>query len=542
MLSENDSYVLSKFRDQNFDSRTDMLEKKILTCYDSNSGGYNGELIYDLSSLGVASDWIDYSSAFITVPYVVSIKSITNTEASPAIIDLTNSIDQFGVQIKDGFHHLIDSMSVEVNGRTVQSIQNFSNMFYHMKYIMSASAEDILKNSATTGVFGESLSNLNYQAAADNLGVGYNIYTGTNVAGSAASRSARAHSQMNVDPTATGLPWINSSEIINNSAQSYYYKAGATTATVFTWVFYYRIQLKHISSFFENLPLTKATDIKLIIKYNSFSANVGVTASDGNFSINSYTQLSGHSCPVLIVPVLAAPATNAIFTITGNVLSTGLGETTPPAMRQTRLYVPSYKIRPEVASAMLTSFPQTKNQYLDIYSYSIPSVTAGGNIVWNITNGVTDPIFVMVIPFQKNTALTALIKGSQYQSVFDTAPGTTSGVYLKEFNVQVAGRNTFQLNENYAFDQFINEFSKLFALNGNNTLGITSGIINQVAWNKGYRCYVADVSRREPSEDNVSKAITITAQNAANVDIELICFVAYKKQIMMNTATGIMVE
>ena len=529
MLSENDSYVLSKFRDQNMDTRSDMLEKKILTCYDSNSGGYNGELIFDLSSLGVASDWIDYSSAWITVPYLVSIKG-------DGVTDINNSIDKLAVQIKDGFHHLVDSMSVEVNGRTVQSIQNFSNMFYHMKYLMSASAEDLLKNAGSSGVFGENLDNLAYKSTADALGVGYNIISAT--------RTSRPHNKLVIEPTseATAFPWIDANEIKSNSGQSYHVETGATVNTVFTWVFYYTVQLKHISSFFNELPLTKATDIKLIIKYNSFSATVTGAITSGTLAVATYTQLSGHTCPVMLAPLLTAPSATVTFTVTGNILSTGLGEVVPLALRQCRLYAPSYKIKSDVASAMLTSFPQTKCHYLDIYSYSIPSVTAGGNIVWNLTNGVTDPVFVMVIPFQRNTALTTLVKGSQYQSVFDPAPGTTSGVYIKEFNIQVGGKNTFQLNENYSFDQFINEFSKFFAMNGNNTLGLTSGIIDQTKWNKAYRCYCADVSRREPSEDNVSKAIVLTGYNASAVDIELICFIAYRRTVTLNTATGLLVE
>jgi hypothetical protein len=301
--------------------------------------------------------------------------------------------------------------------------------------------------------------------------------------------------------------------------------------------------LKHISSFFNELPLTKATDIKLIMKYNSFSSTVTAAITTGTLATATYTQLSGNSCPVLLTPLLAAPGATVVFTMTGNVMSTGLGEDRPGGLTQCRLYAPSYKIKSDVASAMLTSFPQTKCQYLDIYSYSIPSIAAGGNIVQNLTNGVTDPVFVMVIPFQRNTALTTLIKGnSQYQSIFDPAPGTTSGVYLKEFNVQVGGKNTFQLNENFAFDQFINEFSKFFSINGNNSVGLTSGIIDQIKWNKAYRCYCADISRREPSEDKVSKAIVLTGYNASDVDIELICFIAYRKSITLNTATGILVD
>lgn len=530
MLSESDAYLLKKFRDQNMDTRTDMIEKKVLVCYDSNSGGYNGEIIFDLSSLGVASDYLDYGNAFITVPYVCSMKG-------DGTADISSATDKTTVQPKDGFHHLLDSMSIEINGRTVQSIQNFSNMFYHMKYLMSASAEDALKNSATTGVFGESVTDYAYNDAAGANGIGYSPF---GVHGTGAARY-RPHSSLIIAPDtdAAILPWINPSEIKGSSAESYYSESGATTAQIQTWLYYYTIKLSHISSFFENLALTKATDIKLIIKYNSFSAVITAAASTV-IALASYTQLSGRSCPLMLCPLKAAGSAAGNVTMTANVVSTGL-EPTPFSMahKQCRLYVPSYKIRPDVASAMITSFPQTKVQYFDIYSYSIPSIPAGGQITYNLTNGVTDPVFVMVLPFQRDTTLSDKIKGGQYQSIFDSAPATTSGTFLKDLQIQVGGKNTFQLNETYSYDQFINEFSKFFALNGNSTLGVTSGLINQASWNKAYRCYVADISRRELSEHAVSKAVVLTGYNASAKACELICFVAYRKSLTLNTATGI---
>ena len=57
------------------------------------------------------------------------------------------------------------------------------------------------------------------------------------------------------------------------------------------------------------------------------------------------------------------------------------------------------------------------------------------------------------------------------------------------------------------------ELSRVNAINGGETVGITSGLITADMWSNAYRYYVADVSRREKSEDIVPKSITLIGTN-----------------------------
>lgn len=521
MSNTNDNEIISKFTEMSVGSDSDMISREIAWIPDSNGSSYNGQITFDLSSLGQSNKWLSYKEAYIQIPYVIAAKGSVN---------ITAAVNKNLILLKDGFHQIIDNISVEMNNKTVVQVQNFTNVHTQFKMLTKSSTNDVIKNSTTTGFFTDNINTYTYRAAASIVGVGYcnNTNSQTN------TRSDNlVLDTMNLD--ATRLNTIDYDKAIN-SGRSYYKNNGLAAADgIYYWVYMATIRLSDITDIFDKIPLTKCTDVRLTITYNAINTTLDVS---GNLlSVDSYQQVSGHCNPILIKSIITA---DQKINIQSNVMKTSLINPTT-AITSCRLYMPVYKTTDAVSLAMIQSYPSTKFEYNDLYTYVIPSIKGSEAFTHTLTTGIVNPMYVVVVPFPKTNSL-ARLASATYQSSFDTAPSTTSAITLQDFNVQLAGLNVFQTNQHYDFEQFNHELSKINAVFGNNVLGMTSGLLSMSQFQNGYRYYVADLSRREKSQDFLTKSIVITGTNVVNLEIELICFVAYKKTIVLNTATGLLVE
>lgn len=537
-IMSGDSEIISKFRDMGVSDRSDMVSKEYAWIPDMNGSSYNGQITFDLSSLGQSQKWVNYSEAYIEIPYVIAAKASVDFTAAGIITANT-------IGMKDGFHQIIDSIAVEINGRTGVQVQNFTNFHTQFKLLTSSSFDDIFKNGATTGFFGDDVSTMTYNVVASANGVGYCNSNNSNF-------TNRKGQTTKFDVSAANLlPTIANAEAIN-AGRSYFKNDGAAAARIYYWVVMAQIRLSDITDLFAKMPICKTTDIRLTITYNSSQVVVNCVNVGDTLAVGSYQQISGHTCPFMLSP-FTVPA-DGTLTIRSNVMKSGLGENPTLAVTNCRLYVPIYKPSDSVSLAMIQSFPTSVVEYLDIYTYVVPEITAGQTFCHTLTTGIVDPMYVVVIPLPKTNGLAGLGTAT-YQSIFDSCPGSSSGIIIRDFNVQLAGINIFQSNQHYDFEQFNAELSKINAINGNMTLGFTSGIISYYMFQQGYRIYVADLSRKDSSQSNVTKSITITGVNttvsipevagppviAANPNsIELLCFVAYKKKIVIQTSTGIL--
>jgi hypothetical protein len=93
-------------------------------------------------------------------------------------------------------------------------------------------------------------------------------------------------------------------------------------------------------------------------------------------------------------------------------------------------------------------------------------------------------------------------------------------------------------NSNYDFQSFLEQLRQSNQINGNATTGFTSGLINENSFSRGMRWYYADASRIIPSESGVSRSVQILGQNLSSVSIDLLVFIIFKKQIIINLNNG----
>jgi len=207
------------------------------------------------------------------------------------------------------------------------------------------------------------------------------------------------------------------------------------------------------------------------------------------------------------------------------------------------LNVPAYSFNPTFEASYLSNSVR-RVDYTDIYQYQIQNVAgAGGQINSLVSNGIAGIQSVLVIPFFTPVATAAGNTGiqvPQYQSPYDTAgTGTTAPLaLLTNFNVVIAGQNMIYNTQRYAYEQFMNQLYGYMAVNGGQTDGLSSGLIDQLRFETAQCFYYVNCSRMLPVEETIPKSVSILGQNTSAYALDLFVFVEYKCGISIDVLTG----
>ncbi|GMF37466.1 unnamed protein product [Phytophthora fragariaefolia] len=140
--------------------------------------------------------------------------------------------------------------------------------------------------------------------------------------------------------------------------------------------------------------------------------------------------------------------------------------------------------------------------------------------------------------FKKGPSLTqGSTRTKLYASPFDSAPWTFQpGSSIRDFQVQVGNKNVFQDVHSYDWMTFLDEFSKLSAVNGDLSREISNGLIGMDKWQAAQRILVADCSRI--GETDVPQSIKISGTNIANQGTNLLVLVVYERSLEFDRTTG----
>lgn len=223
------------------------------------------------------------------------------------------------------------------------------------------------------------------------------------------------------------------------------------------------------------------------------------------------------------------------------------------------LYVPAYTFNSPFEQAYLSQ-PVKTIKYTDIYQYQVLNIGTGNQFNNLLTNGIANVKSVLILPFYSSSPTTKTdnaygVTGSTiavssntgfvqgipvWQSPFDVAgTGATSPLcFLGNFNVQVSGQNAIYNTQRYAFEQFNNQLYGQNAVNGGLTDGLTSGLVDRIAFDMEYSYYYVNVERMLPVEETVPKSIQILGTNFSARSLDLICFVEYGNEIKIDSLTG----
>ena len=208
---------------------------------------------------------------------------------------------------------------------------------------------------------------------------------------------------------------------------------------------------------------------------------------------------------------------------------------------------------PQAEEAYLSAVPTKTILYNDILSYQVLNQASGSNVSQILTNGVSRPRYLLIIPQMAGTIngsskdnLTSSYSagvgqlGTPMNSPFSSSPATTGPqAVITNLNVLVSGQNIYQSNYTYGWEEWLQEVRGSNAINGGISMGLSSGLLSQNDWENGYRfCYV-DLSRRisQPNDD-ISRSIQVIFTNSANTAMDFYFIIGYEKQLTISTSTG----
>jgi hypothetical protein len=88
-------------------------------------------------------------------------------------------------------------------------------------------------------------------------------------------------------------------------------------------------------------------------------------------------------------------------------------------------------------------------------------------------------------------------------------------------------------------ENFIQELRKTGSMNGGMSLGMSSGLLDQLDYESGHRFLLSDLSRT-PSEasDNVSKSIQVIGTNSGKYPIDILWFLEFEREVTIDLQTG----
>jgi len=371
--------------------------------------------------------------------------------------------------------------------------------------------------------------------------------------------------------------------------------AVVTTAGSIQFSIVATIYLKHIHSFFNMCPLLKGVFMKLTLNLNNSSSTIktALQVTVASTTAAAYTY-SGMQCSAIsnaiggVNPLMiASPCTNnglnplisgqtflsdavngahqITYTYIANIsvgsvcldqtLSSLGGVSTGTMSKSVYLYVPALTFNPTFEQAYLSnSVKQIK--YTDVYQYQVLNIAASNQFNNLITNGIANIKSVLILPFYSSTTTgdtastkygitngtnTGFLKGYPvFQSPFDPAgTGPTSPLcHLSNFNVQISGQNAIYNTQKYVYEEFNNQLYGQNAVNGGLTDGITSGLIDRMAFDMEYCYYYVNVERMLPVEMSVPKSVQILGTNFSTKALDLFVFVEYGVEIQIDALTG----
>lgn len=578
------------------------VKRDWLSILDSQNGNYNGnQLVIDTSQLSNSNKYMSYRQAYLSVPLVMAVSSpkdasgnsMLDASGTAVLPDMGSSGRAFG--LKSWYGSIINSMVLDYAGTTIIQQTSLCGMWNCFTLMTSLSLSDIELNGVTLGFFPDDV-NFCYEPTASTNGIGccnnrLQVLQGTvqDPLGQTEFSNSGMWRRMadsvllpeSICGQGSGTA-LSYGEIVPEDRLKSYYRSLLTSsadssATTGQQGHVYAIQaqifLKHIHSFFANCPLMKGVFFRLTLNLNQ--PVLTLSGSGGALDVTQIISPLGGIVPVMVasqsttllssgseteIPsqsglllTSAAGALSARVTLnvgnriidptqSTNIAAAGLSTTT--SLNQScQLYIPAYTFNPSYEEAYL-SRPTKRIQYTDIYQFTTAGVPGAGSFNFLITNGISNVKSVLVLPFFSKIA--ASRDFPPFQSPFDPAGcGPTSPLtsVITNFNVVVAGQNMIYNTQNYGFEEFINQFVGVNSINGNQTDGLTSGLVDFHKWNQSYCYWYVDCSRMLSVDEAVPKSISIqgtngTAQAGGAGDVKFYVFVEYGVEVSLDVLTG----
>lgn len=507
------------------------------------SGDYSSSrVIIDAQSFGNGSDYVDWANAYITLPYRVTLSATAGVTAT-----LAGSYDH---NMLTGLKNncLIENIRVEQAGRTiVQESNNLSQLVNFIKHC-TTTQDELATQTVNNAYFPD--GSFNVACAASLQGVANNANYDGGIFNVINTNDGLYNRQRSLYPA---NQYGNSafSAVANQSAEYGVYQsvtsAPSTIATTGTNLsdihFIAVIYLKDLSDYFAKHPISKGLGYKFTLVVNQATSVATLTTTTNVFSTLptlSATSLVGSSTAQPSMLCLGAStiagsasvsSTNTTFSYT---LTSRIDTTNDTRQNGVIMYVPSYVLSEEYETKYINNPVINRTPFM-INSAVYTSQTQNAPINLQLFNAIANPRALIIVPQFAVETQTQASGASPHNS----CPATTDPqLSLTKIQVRVNSRALLPNPSNYAYQQFIDNTSKIFKLNGGESQ-LTSGMINLQRFTSNYRYYAFDLTSAVPEDQrDVPQLISLEAYNNSAVKVDLYVYVLYEQSAVFDVLKG----
>ena len=320
------------------------------------------------------------------------------------------------------------------------------------------------------------------------------------------------------------------------------------------------IMLKDIHPLFEVIPISKSLNFKIQIFWNNSVATATHDGSQWTSQSSQYRAYNG-TMPLMLNNFIdgfaASPAgTLRVSAYVGDTCHdsvqksvTSQGLTTGGVGKQVELWVPAYQMLPDV------EFKYSDNHnrdisYFDYYQFTHKNIASGESFNHLVSNGISNLKAVFIVPFLSTTNTKSVTVGdvttvttvgvNNNVNLFDDG-GPQLMAHINNFNVLVGGSNVLHQDSRYTYQQFNNEFFNEFGINGNQSPGLGSCLIDFKSWLKKPYYYV-NCSRIPLEQQKLYRSLQIKGTNSSKLPIDYVIFAIYEKNFQLDVISGIVSE
>lgn len=546
-------------------------DKNVGYVNDQQNGNYSNQVSFDLTGLIQQNGMMSLQEGYVLMPMSTTIAASTApSPAGTAVLTAPTAWTANKLNLKSNFINFVDSIQLFINGIQLIDQTSFSNFILNALEVMTISASNQKLVGSAYNIIPDTTTSQRYSgpnATVNGDGYTNGIYLPSAAATTLTSLDyklmnnglAQRNTMFNT-PAATGsgvngTPPALSSTVNNftQTLQPYFSEANASSLAVEgTWNYVVCLPLAKLSDLLAKMPLIGGSQIRLVINFNAGTTTIttDTTATNALLKMTSYSATAGQTNPILLSSNYINPITSTASA--GTILlktqiqtqavarvSTTTAQKGYASLPQCRLYCPSYKINPSFNELIIKNRIKTI-RYNDWYQQPILGVVNGSSFSNVLTTAQANVQQLVILPFQSSgTSLFSTFGGSQFQSCFDTAPATTMPggmLAFQNFNVSVSGENVFTQNQNYGYDNWLQEVLKVGLSAGLNK-ELSSGLWDKTTW-EWSPFIVVDISRRAESVDKSYQSVVVSGTNNSGVSVDYYCFISFQKEIEIDVITG----
>jgi len=489
---------------------------------------------------------LDYNSAYLSVPLLIT---LTSNGAFNSAIDIDMPYMK-AVSFKQSFLSMINSITVDLNGQSMIQQNQLIDIYNHFRLLTSESWTS--QNRWSTIGFYPDVADAGGFDTANSIYAPANTTTNNSDLNEGLTERFR-YILDETGETLDGLTTSSLSNLISKTELSKLYvshlstkTAGTTTDALTTGlagvspVLQYSVKatimLKDIHPLFEVMPISKSLNFKIQIFWNN---SVATATHDGTnwtnqasqfrayngtlpLMLNNFTDgFTGATAGTLRASVYVGDTCYDTTQKTSGVLSTG------GVGKQVELHVQAVQMLPDIESNYAQNHLRDVS-YHDYYQFSLKNIASGESFNHLVSNGISNLRAVLIIP-HLNTL-------NNNVNLFDDGQPQLLA-HINNFNVLVGGSNVLHADARYTYQSFNNEFFNEFGVNGNQSPGLGSSLIDFKSWLKKPYYYV-NCSRVPMEQQNAYRSLQIKGTNSSALAMDYMIFAIYEKNFQLDVISG----